>query len=172
MRFQKWHRRRLKVKVKLATLVEGDPKAPFSIATTPSYRGGRYSIPRIAPLNLWSSSYCDECLARRHQVPIFESFVSLDLGLNLRLPNHWRTLYSLANTTVREYFKGKKAWKRRLRKKTQLSRFSLSSPNKEYQMIFSALHKVGRNSVIVMVFKIARCFFHLPLYKTKKLSSK
>ena len=37
-------------KVKLATIVEDDPKAPFSIATTPRCRGGRYSIPRIAPL--------------------------------------------------------------------------------------------------------------------------
>ena len=37
-------------KVKLATIVEGDPKAPFSIATTPRCRGGRYSIPWIAPL--------------------------------------------------------------------------------------------------------------------------
>ena len=37
-------------KVKLATIVEGNPKAPFSIATTPRCRGGRYSIPRIAPL--------------------------------------------------------------------------------------------------------------------------
>ena len=35
---------------KLATIVEGDPKAPFSIATTPRCRGGRYSIPWIAPL--------------------------------------------------------------------------------------------------------------------------
>ena len=34
-----------KVKL-LTTLVEGDPKAPFSIATTPRYRGGNYySIP-------------------------------------------------------------------------------------------------------------------------------
>ena len=38
------------VKVKLATIVEGDPKASFSIATTPRFRGGRYSIPWIAPL--------------------------------------------------------------------------------------------------------------------------
>ena len=37
-------------KVKLATIVESDPKAPFSIATTPRCRGGRYSIPWIAPL--------------------------------------------------------------------------------------------------------------------------
>ena len=33
-------------KVKLATIVEGDPKAPFSIATTPR----RYSFSWIAPL--------------------------------------------------------------------------------------------------------------------------
>ena len=36
--------------VKLVTIVEGDPKAPFSIATTPRCRGGRYSFPRISPL--------------------------------------------------------------------------------------------------------------------------
>ena len=32
-------------KVKLATIVEGNPKAPFSIATTPRCRRGRYSFP-------------------------------------------------------------------------------------------------------------------------------
>ena len=36
--------------IKLATLVEGDPKAPFSIATTPRSREGRYSTPWIASL--------------------------------------------------------------------------------------------------------------------------
>ena len=34
----------------LAIIVEGDPKAPISIATTPLCRGERYSIPWIAPL--------------------------------------------------------------------------------------------------------------------------
>ena len=34
-------------KVKLATIVEGNPKAPFSIATTPRRRGGRYSFPGL-----------------------------------------------------------------------------------------------------------------------------
>ena len=34
-----------KFKVDLATLVEGEPKAPFLIATTPRGRGGCYSIP-------------------------------------------------------------------------------------------------------------------------------
>ena len=37
-------------KVKLVTLVEGDPKAPFSIATTLRCRGGRYSIPKSVSL--------------------------------------------------------------------------------------------------------------------------
>ena len=38
-------------KVKLETiLVESDSKAPFSIATTPRCREGRYFIPWIAPL--------------------------------------------------------------------------------------------------------------------------
>ena len=36
-------------KVKLVTVVEGDPKTPFSIATTPRCRGGRYSFPWIVP---------------------------------------------------------------------------------------------------------------------------
>ena len=32
-------------KVKLATVVESDPKATFSIAAILRYRGGRYSVP-------------------------------------------------------------------------------------------------------------------------------
>ena len=35
--------------IKLVTIVEGVSKAPFLIATTPNCRGGRYSIPWIAP---------------------------------------------------------------------------------------------------------------------------
>ncbi len=35
---------------KLATIVEGDPKTPFSIATTPRCRGGHYSILWFAAL--------------------------------------------------------------------------------------------------------------------------
>ena len=46
---------------KLATLVEGDPKASFSIATTPMSREGHYSIPWIAPLYPWSVPYNAEC---------------------------------------------------------------------------------------------------------------
>ena len=48
-------------KVKLATVVESDLKAPFSIATTPMCRGGRYSFPWIAPLYPWYVPYIAEC---------------------------------------------------------------------------------------------------------------
>ena len=51
----------VKVKVKLATFVEGDPMAPFSISTTPSFRGGRYFIPWISPLYPSSLPYDPEC---------------------------------------------------------------------------------------------------------------
>ena len=47
--------------VKLANVVEGDPKAPFSIATTSRCREGRYSFPCIAPLYTWSVPYNAEC---------------------------------------------------------------------------------------------------------------
>ena len=45
------------ISLKLATLVDGDPKAPFSIATTPRCREGSYSIPWISPLYPWSTPY-------------------------------------------------------------------------------------------------------------------
>ena len=48
-------------KVKLATLVEGNPKAPFSIATTPKCRGWCISIPWIFPLYPRSLPYNAEC---------------------------------------------------------------------------------------------------------------
>ena len=48
-------------KSKFATIVESEPKAPFSIATTQRCRGERYSIPWIAPLYPWSLPYSAEC---------------------------------------------------------------------------------------------------------------
>ena len=71
------------------------PKGSFSIATTPRWSGGCYSIPRIVLLYAWSSPYSAEYLAKRNQVPFFESLVWFHLGLNPGLPDHWRTLYSL-----------------------------------------------------------------------------
>ena len=47
--------------VNLVTVVEGNLKAPFSIATTLSYSGGCYSFPRIAPLYPWSIPYNAGC---------------------------------------------------------------------------------------------------------------
>ena len=42
-------------------VTQGDRKAPFSIATTPRCRGGRYSFTWIAPLYLWYIPYIAEC---------------------------------------------------------------------------------------------------------------
>ena len=69
--------------VKLATVVEEDPKAPFSIATPLRYRERYFSFPWIAPLYSWSIPYNAECQARRYRVPFFESLVWLNLGLKL-----------------------------------------------------------------------------------------
>ena len=49
------------VECKLVTVVEDDQKVPFSIATTPRYRGGCYSFPWIAPLYPWSVPHNAEC---------------------------------------------------------------------------------------------------------------
>ena len=42
---------------KLATIVEGNPKAPFSIATTPRRRGGRYTHETLVIFEVISSGY-------------------------------------------------------------------------------------------------------------------
>ena len=38
------------IKIKLATVVAGDQKAPFSIATTPRCKRGRHSFPGLVKL--------------------------------------------------------------------------------------------------------------------------
>ena len=48
-------------KVKLATLVEGDSKAPFSIATKTSCSGGHYSIPLLPNFSLYPYLHTAEC---------------------------------------------------------------------------------------------------------------
>ena len=72
-------------KVKLATIVEGDPNAPFSIAATPRCRGGRYFFPWIAQL------YPYFIMLSVKQGGIKYHFLSLwydDLGLNPGLQGH------------------------------------------------------------------------------------
>ena len=80
---------------KLATVVVGDQKAPFSIATTPRCWEGCYSFPWITLLYSWYVPYVAEWEARRYLVPFLKSLVWRDLGLNPSLPGHWRTLYPL-----------------------------------------------------------------------------
>ena len=75
-----------KNKVKLTTIVEGDLKAPFSIATTPRCRGGHYSIPWIASLYSWSLPYNAEFLAQRYQVTFFWVFGMTQPGIEPQSP--------------------------------------------------------------------------------------
>ena len=89
-------------KLKLAIVVENDPKAPVSIATTPRSRGGRYSFPWIAPLYPWYVPV-RWVLSKEVSSTIFKPLVWLNLGLNPGLPHHWRTLYPLGWTTLRLY---------------------------------------------------------------------
>ena len=83
-------------------VVEGDPKAPFSIVTTPRCWGGHYSL--SAPPYPWYVPYNAERYARRYQVPFFESLIWLYLGLNPSPPCHWRALYPLVYFFKEEYF--------------------------------------------------------------------
>ena len=69
---------------KLVTVVKGDPKILFSIATTPKCREGCHSFPWVAPLYPWSIPYDAE----------WESLVWLNQRLNPSLPG------PLANTLV------------------------------------------------------------------------
>ena len=54
-------KKKKKKRVKLPTVVKGNQKAPFSIATTLNCRGGCYSFPWIAPLYPWYIPYIVEC---------------------------------------------------------------------------------------------------------------
>ena len=58
---------------KLATLVQGEPMATFSIATTPKYRGGRNSFPWIAPLNEMKKAH-KKRIRQSESVKTFQSF--------------------------------------------------------------------------------------------------
>ena len=62
---KKWQKKKTssdcEVSKKLATLVEGDQKAPFSITATPMFREGMLLLPLIAPLYCRSLPYNTEC---------------------------------------------------------------------------------------------------------------
>ena len=70
----------------MGTVVEGDPKAPFSIATTLRLWEGCYSIPKIIPLYPWSIPYNAECLTRKVQVTIIWVLGMTRPGIELRSP--------------------------------------------------------------------------------------
>ena len=70
---------------KLATLVEGDPKAPFQYLLHWGVGEGTTPFQDCSTLPLILT-----CEARWHQVPFFKSLVWLDLGLKPGHSDHWR----------------------------------------------------------------------------------
>ena len=70
--------------MKLATIVEGDPEAPFLIATTSRCRGGHYTFPWIAPFYPWSL----QCwvLNKEESSTIFWVFGMTHPGIETRSP--------------------------------------------------------------------------------------
>ena len=78
-------------KVKLATIVKGDQKAPFSIATTPRCKEGCYSFLLIAPLCPIHTLYC-WVLSKKVSSTIFKVFGMMRPGIEHRSPG------PLANT--------------------------------------------------------------------------
>ena len=81
----------VKLKVKLPTLGERDPRAPVSIATTLRCRGGCYFFPWIAPLYPWSLPYI-AVLSKEASSTIFWVFGMTRPGIEPRSPG------PLANT--------------------------------------------------------------------------
>ena len=80
----------------MATIVEGNLKAPFSIATTVRCRRGSYSFSWIAPLTLDLYHIIMRVKQWGIKYHFFESLVWLNLGLNPNLLDHWWTLYSVS----------------------------------------------------------------------------
>ncbi len=87
-----------KVKVKLATVVEGDQKAPFSIATTPRCGGGRYFFPWIASLYPWYVPYIPHTHTHTHM------YIYIHI-VNLRTENRFESV--LLNLKVLKYWAAK-----------------------------------------------------------------
>ena len=86
----------IKKKVKLATVVVGDQKAPFPIATTPRCREGHYSFPWIAPLYL--TLYC-WVLSKAVSNTIFKVFGTTRPGIETK-PNKPKSANDTSNKWI------------------------------------------------------------------------
>ena len=71
--------------IKLATVEEVDPKAPFSMATTPRCWDGRYSFPWIVQLYRWNVPYNVKQRGIKHPFWVFD--------MNPGLSDYWRTFH-------------------------------------------------------------------------------
>ena len=88
------------------TVVEGDPKASFSIVTTPRCRGGRYSFLWIAPLTL--DLYLIMLSAKQEGIKYnFWVFGMTRPGIELRFPGPLAS-----NLTIIRLYVNLRIWKK------------------------------------------------------------
>ena len=78
----------------MAAVVEGDPKGPFSIATTQRCREGATPFPGLLHFTLIRTLYC-WVLSKEVSSTIFKVFGKTWPGMDQGLPGHYRTLYPL-----------------------------------------------------------------------------
>ena len=78
------------VKVKLATLVEDDPNAPFLSATTSQSRVGATLFPGM--LNFTLDTYLIMLNVKQRGIKYYSLSLWYDSGMNPGFPGHWRTL--------------------------------------------------------------------------------
>ena len=91
-----------KNKVKLATVIEGDQKAPFSIATTPRCKGGRYSFLLIHTLFCW-------VLSKEVSSTIFKVFCITQPVIETRSPGQLVNILTTQNLNCISFLKIQKS---------------------------------------------------------------
>ena len=79
----------------MTTVVKGDQKVPFSIASTPKGRGRHSPFPGLLHFTL--DMYLTMLSVKQGGIKyhFLKSLVWINLGLNPCLPEHWQTLYPL-----------------------------------------------------------------------------
>ena len=93
----------------MATIVEGDQKSPFSKASSPRYKGGRYSFPKIVPLYPWYLPYI-AVLSKEVSSNIFKVFGMSQPGIepstNIRsIFKRIKTVFSFSEAGCHKKFK-------------------------------------------------------------------
>ena len=147
----------------MATIVEGDQKVSFSIATTPRCRRGRYSFPWIAPLYPWYVPYIAECLARRYQVPFLKSLVWPLPNTQSTRPMSWLVTINQYKQLILISIDARRSWRNGYHQKKWVQLSEFKSWTKQFAF-YIALEKAWiqpspPQAMGKIVWKILVCWF-------------